>query len=165
MIREIFHMKRGKPTLSRPREYLILERRKQEELREEANAMVNYNKQFDLKTSWERTTDKKIQRNTIQRRMEGLLRQQQYSLEERRDRYVMWHVHVGECIAHSFLIAFRLRELLKSEEEQYLLEVSSKQETILERQAKMRERGRMLRERREKERLALVEKKLDQRWR
>lgn len=89
MIREIFHMKRGKPTLSRPREYLILERRKQEELREEANAMVNYNKQFDLKTSWERTTDKKIQRNTIQRRMEGLLRQQQYSLEERRDRYVM----------------------------------------------------------------------------
>ena len=48
--------------------------------------MVNYNKQFDLKTSWERTTDKKIQRNTIQRRVESLLRQQQYSLEERRDR-------------------------------------------------------------------------------
>ena len=42
-------MQRGKPTLTRPREYLILERRKQEELREEANAMVNYNKQFDLK--------------------------------------------------------------------------------------------------------------------
>lgn len=42
-------LQRGKPTLTRPREYLILERRKQEELREEANAMVNYNKQFDLK--------------------------------------------------------------------------------------------------------------------
>ena len=79
-------LQRGKPTLSRPREYLILERRKQEEIREEANAMVNYNKQFDLKTTWERTTDKKIQRNTIQRRVESLLRQQQYSLEERRER-------------------------------------------------------------------------------
>ena len=48
--------------------------------------MVNYNKQFDLKTTWERTTDKKIQRNTIQRRVESLLRQQQYSLEERREK-------------------------------------------------------------------------------
>ena len=42
-------LQRAKPTLTRPREYLILERRKQEELREEANAIVNYNKQFDLK--------------------------------------------------------------------------------------------------------------------
>lgn len=39
----------GKPPLRRPREHLILERRKQEELREEANAIVSYNKQFDLK--------------------------------------------------------------------------------------------------------------------
>jgi len=40
-----FVLQRAKPTLTRPREYLILERRKQEELREEANAIVNYNKQ------------------------------------------------------------------------------------------------------------------------
>lgn len=38
-----------------------------------------------LQTKWEQTTDKKIQRNTIHRRMESLLRQQKYSLEERRD--------------------------------------------------------------------------------
>ena len=68
-----------------------------------------------------------------------------------------------ECVYN--LLLFRLRELLKSEEEQYLQEMSSKQETVLERQAKMRERARMLRERRESERMALVEKKLDQRWR
>ena len=188
-------LQRGKPTLTRPREYLILERRKQEELREEANAMVNYNKQFDLKvcaatwiistkshschraflhwsicsrnhlgphsataidkkflfkwkntvippfsttrltsclhsilqcwllsvlthgnqsalqdgmglackttlqhthvshshartqTKWEQSTDKKIERNTVQRRMEGLLRKQQFSLEERREKW------------------------------------------------------------------------------
>ena len=63
------------------------------------------------------------------------------------------------------LIDDRLRGLLQLEEEQYLQEISSKQETVLERQAKMRERARMLKERRESERLALVEKKLDQRWR
>lgn len=42
---------RGRPPLVRPKEHLILERRKQEELREEANAVVSYNKQFDLKVS------------------------------------------------------------------------------------------------------------------
>ena len=44
-------------------------------------------------------------------------------------------------------------------------EMSSKQETALERQAKMRERAKMLRDKREAERLTFVEKKLDQRWR
>ena len=42
-------VQREKPTLKKPREYLILERRKQEEMRDEVNAMVAYNKQFDLK--------------------------------------------------------------------------------------------------------------------
>ena len=32
-----------------PREQIILENRRQEELRDEATAMVEYNKQFDLK--------------------------------------------------------------------------------------------------------------------
>lgn len=44
-------------------------------------------------------------------------------------------------------------------------EVTSKQETPLERQARMRERVRSLREKRETERQALVEEKLEQRWR
>ena len=48
----VWSLQRGKPTLIRPREFLILERRKQEELREEANAIVSYNKQFDLKASF-----------------------------------------------------------------------------------------------------------------
>ncbi len=62
-------------------------------------------------------------------------------------------------------LSYRLRSLLQTEEEQYLSETADKQETPLERQAKMRERARTLREKRETERLALVEKKLDQRWR
>ena len=52
----------------------------------------------------------------------------------------------------------RLRTLLQSEEEQYTTEMAGQQETVLERQAKMRERAKMLRERKEAERLALVEK-------
>lgn len=135
---------RAKPTKKKPLEYLILERRKQEELRDEANALVHYTKQFDLKTTWEMETDKKIQRNTIKRRVESLLEREKYSLEERRD---------------------KLRDLLAAEENEYLKEIASSEETVLERQAKMREKAKMLRDKREAERLALVEKKLDQRWR
>lgn len=135
---------RAKPTVKKPLEYLILERRKQEELRNEANSLVHYTKQFDLKTTWEMQTDKKIQRNAIKRRVEGLLEKEKYSLEERRD---------------------KLRDLLAAEENEYLKEIASNEETMLERQAKMREKAKILRDKREAERLALVEKKLDQRWR
>ena len=77
----------------------------------------------------------------------------------------MLYVCICECVRITLLFVSRLRVLLKSEEDQYMSEMSTKQETVLERQAKMRERARMLREKRETERLALVEKKLDQRWR
>jgi hypothetical protein len=59
----------------------------------------------------------------------------------------------------------RLRALLDAEEEQYLIDIDAQQETTLERQAKMRARAKALREKREQERLALVEEKLDIRWR
>jgi hypothetical protein len=59
----------------------------------------------------------------------------------------------------------RLRHLLQEEEQQYLSEIGEKQETILERQAKMRERAKYLKEKRESERRALVEEKLEQKWR
>lgn len=55
--------------------------------------------------------------------------------------------------------------MLRAEEEQYLMEMEDKQETMLERQAKMRERAKFLKEKREAERLEYVEEKLDQRWR
>ncbi len=51
------------------------------------------------------------------------------------------------------------------EEEQQLAELVGMQETQLERQARMRERARTLKDKREVERLALVEEKLNQRWR
>lgn len=135
---------RGKPPPLKPREHLILERRKQDELREEAAAIVNYNKKYDLKTTWERMTDKRIQRNTVKRKMEAILQKHTYSLEERRD---------------------KLRDLLEHEEEQYMTEIATTQETTLERQAKMRERAKQLKQKREDERKAFVEQKLEQRWR
>ncbi len=78
----------------------------------------------------------------------------------------------GKGIIYYHIIIFthntlkpRLRSLLVTEEEEYISEMISKQETTLEKQARMREKARKLKERREEERLALVEKKLDQRWR
>ena len=35
--------------MGRPRDHLILERRRQDELREEVNTIIKYSKQFDLK--------------------------------------------------------------------------------------------------------------------
>ena len=54
---------------------------------------------------------------------------------------------------------------MRHEEECYLLEMEEKQETMLERQAKMRERAKFLKEKREKERIEYVDQKLDERWR
>ena len=63
------------------------------------------------------------------------------------------------------VVYYRLRSLLQREEQQYMSEMARSQETVLERQARMRERAKSLRDKREVERLNLVEKKLDQRWR
>ncbi|XP_066274007.1 cilia- and flagella-associated protein 53-like [Branchiostoma lanceolatum] len=135
---------KAKMPSKRPAEHLILERRRQEDLRDEAVAITNYNKMCDLKNDWERITDKRIQKNTVTRRVQGLLQQEKFSLEDRRQ---------------------KLRNLLEEEEQQYLQQMEAQEETTLERQAKMRERAKFLKEKREMERQRLVEEKLDQQWR
>ena len=101
-------------------------------------------KHQDLKTQWEKETDVRIQKNTVKRRVETILKKESFELEERRE---------------------KLRALLDVEEEQYINEIAASQETTLERQAKMRARAKALREKREQERLAIVQEKLDIRWR
>lgn len=64
-----------------------------------------------------------------------------------------------------FIFFSRLHDLIISEDEKYMAEMLSMQDTPLEKLAKMKERSRYLREKRERERLAVVEEKLDQRWR
>ena len=51
------------------------------------------------------------------------------------------------------------------EEAQYIQEMEEKEETTIERQAKMRERARSLKEKRENERLQFVQEKYDQQFR
>ena len=55
--------------------------------------------------------------------------------------------------------------MLQHEEQSYMSEIAVKQETTLERQARMRERAKELRDKRETERKEFVEEKLEQRWR
>lgn len=59
----------------------------------------------------------------------------------------------------------RLRALLEAEEQQLLQEMEEKKETSVERQAKMRERAKTLRDRRERDREQLVSDKLEQLFR
>lgn len=135
---------KAKPTSKRPVEHLILETRRKDELREQAIAETKYQKHCDLKSEWEKATDKRIKSNTITRRVEKLMQRGTFSLEDRRE---------------------RLREMLLAEEQKYIEEMEAKEETVLERQAKMRERAKFLKEKREQERLKLVQEKYDQRWR
>ncbi|XP_031565537.1 cilia- and flagella-associated protein 53-like [Actinia tenebrosa] len=135
---------RAKPTNKRPVEYLILEGRRRDELRDQAIAETKYQNQCDLKSEWEKATDKRIQRNTIVRRVDRLMQSETFNLEDRRE---------------------RLREMLLKEEEDHIKEMEAKEETTIERQAKMRERAKFLKQKHEQERLQFVQEKLDQRWR
>ena len=49
--------------------------------------MTSYNKTNDLKNEWERQTDRRIQSNTVKRRMKSMLQAQEFSVEARRERY------------------------------------------------------------------------------
>lgn len=65
----------------------------------------------------------------------------------------------------SMEISSRLRDLIAREEACYLKEMEDKEETVLERQAKMRERAKFLKDKRESERLDFVQGKYDQQFR
>lgn len=58
----------------------------------------------------------------------------------------------------------RLREKLLNEEEQFIFEMESLEETTKDRQKKMKERAKFLKEKREKERHALVAEKMAQKF-
>ena len=71
-------------------------------------------------------------------------------------------------ISFSVVILFcelRLRELLASEENEYFIEMQLKEETIEEKKDRMRDKVRLLREKKEKERQDFVAEKLDQQFR
>jgi len=134
----------ARPTNKRPAEHLILERRRIEDLRERSIAESAYNKQCDLRSAWVLATDKNIEKNSIAREMSKHLQAEDMCLEMRRE---------------------KLRELLVSEEEDYVREMEAMEETIEDRQHKMRARATFLKEKREAERRAYVDQKLDEKFR
>lgn len=101
-------------------------------------------KQCDLKSQWLKTTNKRIERNTLRRRVQQEMLRGKFALDDRRS---------------------MLRQMLLTEQQDYIREMENMEETTLERQAKMRERAKHLKEKRERERKELVEDKLEQRWR
>ena len=82
----MFMLQYARPPNKRPPEQLILDRRNQEDMRRQAEELTKYNKLCDLKNDWERSTDKRIQLNTVRRRVKGLLQSNQFAVEDRRER-------------------------------------------------------------------------------
>lgn len=135
---------KARPPNKVPPEYLILERRRQEDILKRNEEQTMYNKLCDLKNEWERWTDKKILIGNVKREVDRRVRGFAFDLEDRKD---------------------KLRALLRKEDAEYTAEMEAAEETVLERQAKMRERAKFLKEKREAERLQFVQDKLDQKFR
>lgn len=131
---------------TRPRDYLIRERHRNEQQRQVAIDQKVAQEAFDLKNEWEKQTDRQFKRQNIQRRIASKLFEHEIAVEERRNRL---------CI------------LLAQEEEDNLAELEEHLggETQTERLAKMRQRAKALARKREDERLKIVEEKSEQRWR
>ncbi|XP_056586759.1 cilia- and flagella-associated protein 53 [Triplophysa dalaica] len=132
---------RARNASSRPTDYLILERRKHEAVRNEVLDFTRDQSSCDVRMQWERNTQRRMVSATIDRQLQEAMVQYHMGIDERRE---------------------RLRELLEFEEQELLCEIETKKETVLEKQAKMRERAKTLREKRESERQKLVADKLDQ---
>uniref|UniRef100_A0A8C2BHE8 Cilia- and flagella-associated protein 53 n=1 Tax=Cyprinus carpio TaxID=7962 RepID=A0A8C2BHE8_CYPCA len=131
---------RAKPPLCKD----VDERRKQEAIRNEVLEFTKNQSSCDVRMRWERNTQRRMVSATISRRLQEAREQYQMDIDERRE---------------------SLRELLESEERELFREMEAKKDTVLEKQAKMLERAKTLRDRRESERQRLVTEKLDQLFR
>ncbi|XP_020827963.1 cilia- and flagella-associated protein 53 [Phascolarctos cinereus] len=107
-------------------------------------ASIKENERFHLGVQWDMHIDRSFMNKLVQRKVEDAMQGFLINTEERRK---------------------RLRELLEAEENQYLTEIEAKENTAKIRQDEMREKVRVLREAREKERQDFVAKKRDQQFR
>ena len=85
-------LQKARPPNKRPPEYLILESRKKDDYLKSMQEQRAYNDMCDLKNEWERWTDKKIVLNNVRREVGHHLRNHEFSVEERRERYVVIHI-------------------------------------------------------------------------
>ncbi|XP_045742690.2 cilia- and flagella-associated protein 53 isoform X3 [Mirounga angustirostris] len=97
-----------------------------------------------LKVEWDQHNDRKFVDSLVKARIKDAMQGFIINTEERRN---------------------KLRELLAAEESGYFTEMQLKEETIEEKKDRMRDKTRLLKEKKEKERQDLVAEKLDQQFR
>ncbi|KFO34393.1 cilia- and flagella-associated protein 53 [Fukomys damarensis] len=97
-----------------------------------------------LKVEWDQHIDRKFFNSLVRARIKDAMQEFIINTEERRN---------------------KLRELLASEENEYFIEMQQKEETNEEKKDRMREKTRLLKEKKEKERQDFVAEKLDQQFR
>jgi len=129
---------------SKPGDWLTLKNRAYDDSIKQLESQVREQKKQDLIADFETNTEKRIMVSNIKMKVKNMAYATQYDLEMRRQ---------------------KLRELLAQEEACLIKEMEDKEETVLERQAKMRERAKFLKDKRESERLVVVQDKYDQQFR
>ncbi|XP_042530930.1 cilia- and flagella-associated protein 53 [Dipodomys spectabilis] len=97
-----------------------------------------------LKVEWSQHSDRKSFASLVQARVKDAMQGFLFHTEERRN---------------------KLRELLAAEEYEYFMEMQSKGETIEEKKDRMREKTKLLKQKKERERQDFVAQKLDQQFR
>lgn len=127
-----------------PGDWLTLKNRAYDDKVRALSSQVHDLKKQDLRTDFETSTEKRILASNIKSKVKTMTQATEYNLECRRQ---------------------KLRELLANEEACLIQEMEDTQETVIERQAKMRERAKFLKDKRESERLMTVQEKYDLQFR
>ncbi|XP_038258770.1 cilia- and flagella-associated protein 53 isoform X1 [Dermochelys coriacea] len=118
-------------------------RRKEKERLEYLDFTKVHNRGLQV-SQWENHNERRRLHSIVQKKVDQTMQEYLAGTEDRRQ---------------------RLRALLEAEEKSYFIEMESMEETMLEREAKMRERAKVLREKREEERQKLVALKREQQFR
>ncbi|XP_028335941.1 cilia- and flagella-associated protein 53 isoform X2 [Physeter macrocephalus] len=137
-------MLRAKPPKGQGTEHHLERIRRSHQKHHAILASIKSNERDRLKAEWDQHNDRKFVDSLVKARVKDAMQGFSINTEERRN---------------------KLRELLASEENEYFIEMQLQEETIEEKKDRMREKIRLLREKKEKERQDFVAEKLDQQFR
>lgn len=135
---------RAKNPLPQPPDWLTRKNRDYDDRVKDLEAQVKEQRKQDLRTDFETHSQKRIIASNVKREVKTLQQANEFNLECRRQ---------------------KLKKLLATEEACLIREMEESEETVLERQAKMRERAKFLKDKRESERLNVVQEKYEQQFR
>ncbi|CAG5131035.1 unnamed protein product [Candidula unifasciata] len=135
---------RARNPLKKPADWFIRKNREVGERLHEMEIQVQEQKLRDIRTDFETSGERRILITNVKSHVKTLMDANECTLECRRE---------------------KLQNMLANEEACYMKEIEEQKETVLERQAKMRERAKFLKDKRESERLAFAQQKYDQQFR